>query len=443
MPLAEVARLLSRAACLIGVHGAGWANLIFMGHGAHAIEMALPEPHAIYAAYAAYALGLHYHLVPLRGVALHSATYIEAPVERVGAALRRALRKVVRHDAEVAAADETSTGAAPDEATPLTVPYRSAVEASVGMAALRNAPLSRASSVEVVVARYREDASWASAYNATVYSKSDDVPEWGHRIARWRRLPNVGRESHTILHHLSDRYDTLADWTVFMQGDPFDHMPPGIDVDTYVNASTSGRATFFPLTAVTLVPYFRGLAFRTGYAPYPPLSGELVGAPGAWARQNTARLPLMLQPLGLWSGEGEYSLPSHGRHAGHADAFVNQSVIAVPLRAVDAGLRVLQQPLHWIDDRQKAQGDPGIVAFWRRFAAGELGSEHPPSRLYHVQGAQFALSAEAIRRRPKAWYRAMLEELSQRGPDPVASYYCELLWWYLLDEDGTKVALQW
>ncbi len=31
------------------------------------------------------------------------------------------------------------------------------------------------------------------------------------------QLPNVGRETHTYLHHIVSRYDSLADWTVFSQ----------------------------------------------------------------------------------------------------------------------------------------------------------------------------------------------------------------------------------
>jgi hypothetical protein len=38
-------------------------------------------------------------------------------------------------------------------------------------------------------------------------------------------LPNVGREAHTYLHHLVERYDDLAEWSLFTQGFPFDHVP--------------------------------------------------------------------------------------------------------------------------------------------------------------------------------------------------------------------------
>ena len=83
----------------MGVHGAGWANLIFAGPGTHVVEMALAEPHAIYAAHLAYALEQRYFWLPLQGVGLHSAPTVVAPVAR----LRRVLREIVIEiEAEIA-----------------------------------------------------------------------------------------------------------------------------------------------------------------------------------------------------------------------------------------------------------------------------------------------------------------------------------------------------
>ena len=45
------------------------------------------------------------------------------------------------------------------------------------------------------------------------------------------------------------------------------------------------------------------------------------------------------------------------------------------------------------------------------------------------QGAQFAVSREAVRGRPWSFYRSLLDELNH--VDPVASYYLELLWYYI------------
>lgn len=77
--------------------------------------------------------------------------------------------------------------------------------------------------LELVVARYTEDLSWLRKrppnLTVTVYDKSPDASGGQGAIP----LPNVGREAHTYLHHIVSRYDSLAEWTVFCQGKPFDH----------------------------------------------------------------------------------------------------------------------------------------------------------------------------------------------------------------------------
>ena len=142
-----------------------------------------------------------------------------------------------------------------------------------------------------------------------------------------------------------------------MQGDPFDHLMAGIGVDAYVAAARSSRETFFVLTAAAK-PDLNGLAFRTGYAPFPPFTGELIGPPGAWAQRNRDRLPVLLQPLGLWSGAGEADDDGGGQQAHVAAppaAFVNRSLVAVPYQRIDAGLPMLATHMHWIDRRRAGQ----------------------------------------------------------------------------------------
>jgi hypothetical protein len=402
-PLAHVGRSLSHAVVVVGVHGAGWANLLFVRPvGAHAIELGLPEAHAIYTAHIAYALGLEFHLIPLQGVALHSAPAFIAPVKTVAAAVQRALKQAGLQRA-----------------------HRDVAE---------RMPAQRSPSVEVVVARYKEDVGWCAEYNCTVYSKDERAPSMAQmrQVARWRQLPNIGRESHTILSHIVENFDGLADWTVFMQGDPWDHFPVGINVDSYVNASrvhaAGGSGAFFLLTGVATAD-LQSLAFRTGYAPFAPFTGALVGPPGRWADVNRARVPLFRQPLGLWSGHGEVE------SSAPPGAFVNLTDVAVPYRNIDAGLVALQCPLHWIEERQHDR--QGLARLWHRFMDSE-----PPSRLYHAHGAQFAVSASALRRRPRSFYQTMLDELRSR--DPVSSYYMELMWWYVFDDSGeAAVAEQW
>jgi len=75
---------------------------------------------------------------------------------------------------------------------------------------------------ELVVARYGEDVAWLKRapkeFQVTVYDKGDGS-------SGGFALGNEGREAHTYLHHLTERYDSLADITVLVQGHPFDHAP--------------------------------------------------------------------------------------------------------------------------------------------------------------------------------------------------------------------------
>ena len=49
-------------------------------------------------------------------------------------------------------------------------------------------------------------------------------------------MNNVGREGHTYYKHIYDNYDNLADYTIFLQGNPFDHSPNIIsNLNKYVN----------------------------------------------------------------------------------------------------------------------------------------------------------------------------------------------------------------
>ncbi|GAB4039887.1 hypothetical protein GCM10028774_42730 [Spirosoma jeollabukense] len=77
--------------------------------------------------------------------------------------------------------------------------------------------------LELVVAHYTENLNWLrnlpTGLQKTVYDKSPEgLTEW-EAIP----LPNIGREAHTYLHHIVSRYDSLAEWTIFCQGKPFDH----------------------------------------------------------------------------------------------------------------------------------------------------------------------------------------------------------------------------
>jgi hypothetical protein len=75
--------------------------------------------------------------------------------------------------------------------------------------------------MKIVVSRYNEDIQWINAFRVHVvlYNKGTDFIDGA--IA----FQNVGREGHTYFHYICENYDNLDDYTVFLQGNPFDHSP--------------------------------------------------------------------------------------------------------------------------------------------------------------------------------------------------------------------------
>ena len=85
----------------------------------------------------------------------------------------------------------------------------------------------------IVVARYNENLEWTKKFlNIIVYNKGDTLTDDFNQIL----MNNVGREGHTYYKHIYDNYDNLADYTIFLQGNPFDHSPNIIsNLNNYVN----------------------------------------------------------------------------------------------------------------------------------------------------------------------------------------------------------------
>jgi hypothetical protein len=74
--------------------------------------------------------------------------------------------------------------------------------------------------VNIIVAKYNENVEWTKKLNhkVTIYDKSD------HPIEGSIKLKNVGREGETFLYHIVNNYHNLDEVTVFLQGNPFEHL---------------------------------------------------------------------------------------------------------------------------------------------------------------------------------------------------------------------------
>lgn len=88
-------------------------------------------------------------------------------------------------------------------------------------------------SIELVIARHEEDLRWVrrvpTSVKVIVYNKGVSRPLTAELESRAGisviPLPNKGREAHSYLTHLVERYGSLTPHTVFCQGHPFDHAP--------------------------------------------------------------------------------------------------------------------------------------------------------------------------------------------------------------------------
>ena len=89
--------------------------------------------------------------------------------------------------------------------------------------------------LELVISKFRENTNWIKQINQnvkiTIYNKFDQQDI---------KLPNVGREAHTYLYHIINRYDTLSEFTCFLQGDPFPHETKIIE---HINSFRSDKST--------------------------------------------------------------------------------------------------------------------------------------------------------------------------------------------------------
>ena len=79
--------------------------------------------------------------------------------------------------------------------------------------------------MEIVIARYNENIQWCLPFIqlVKVYNKGEDdlhyIPQ-----DRVEKCENIGREGGTYLKHIIENYDHLPNFTVFLQGNPFDHI---------------------------------------------------------------------------------------------------------------------------------------------------------------------------------------------------------------------------
>ena len=71
----------------------------------------------------------------------------------------------------------------------------------------------------LIIARYNEDITWLndkSEHKIIIYNKGNKL--LNNKFKNIISLPNVGRESHTWLHHITNNYENLDENNIFLQG---------------------------------------------------------------------------------------------------------------------------------------------------------------------------------------------------------------------------------
>lgn len=93
-------------------------------------------------------------------------------------------------------------------------------------------------SYTIVVARYNENVEWTKPFsNVVIFNKGEKLDEGYNE----HLLENVGREGHTYYNYICENYDKLSDYTIFLQGHPFDHSPNLIDnLHRHINTQFTG-----------------------------------------------------------------------------------------------------------------------------------------------------------------------------------------------------------
>ena len=121
----------------------------------------------------------------------------------------------------------------------------------------------------IVVARYNENVEWTKEFsNVIIYNKGKPLKGDYNEIF----LENVGREGHTYYKHIYDNYENLSDYTIFLQGNPFDHSRDLIsNLNKYVNNAELNIDFEFLSTRILNsdlagCPFHRGLPLAKTYA---------------------------------------------------------------------------------------------------------------------------------------------------------------------------------
>jgi hypothetical protein len=154
--------------------------------------------------------------------------------------------------------------------------------------------------IEIVVSRYNEKLDWLNnaefaKHAAIVYNKgpNDDFTK-AVNINKVIKLPNVGREAHTYLHHIINNYYNLADVTVFLPGSNNDQRKMSKSTDLMKALETHKDTVFVGhrLKDLKQIDYYKTY---TGWSSSNPENSNI--------NPENKLEPAKIQPFGKWHEE--------------------------------------------------------------------------------------------------------------------------------------------
>lgn len=102
--------------------------------------------------------------------------------------------------------------------------------------------MSEAAPYHLVIAKYNENMDWLNyidTKNCIIYDKG------ANPIPNSMVIPNVGMNQETCFRYIVDFYNNLPEYVIFLQGNPFDHMPDtGItaqNLQKYIDIAVSAK----------------------------------------------------------------------------------------------------------------------------------------------------------------------------------------------------------
>jgi hypothetical protein len=153
--------------------------------------------------------------------------------------------------------------------------------------------------VKIIVARYNEDISWTKQFpNVTIFNKGTPLG-----LPNEIMMENVGREGHTYYKYIYDNYDSLDDYTILLQGKPFDHSPNIIkNISTILNDQHRNYdfkflSEWIPECRLSGCIYHKGLPLREVYHKlFSDRPSDLTIRFGAGAQFIVSRAQILKRP---------------------------------------------------------------------------------------------------------------------------------------------------